>query len=30
MMDKCEEASSAGGIRHSLLYAPCECMCVVE
>ena len=30
IVDKCEYATSSGGIGHSLLYAPCECMCVVK
>ena len=30
LVDKCEEATSSGGVRPSLLYAPCECVCVVE
>ena len=30
VVDKCEKTASIGGIRHSLLNASCERMCVVE
>ena len=30
LMDKCKQASSSGGIGHSLLYTSCEGMCVVK
>jgi hypothetical protein len=29
-MNKCKNTTSTGGVRHSLLYASCEGVCVVK
>ena len=29
-MNECKKTTSSGGVRHSLLYAPCKGVCVVK